>query len=171
MKWKIRNTVKPEGPGPNIFSSDNVKIDDDEAILSINESSSEIYLENVKYGKYKFTLEAPIFLPVGVILGIFLYEDDEHEYDIEFGRWNKFFNKNMQFVKQPVSKFPPRRYWNLCNLCKIEIDYQKDYIRFTVNGIIEEFDNNLTKPSLHINLWKYGVRGYASVKIKDFIYE
>ena len=166
MNLKIRDSKgKKEGPGNNIFSQSNVLINGwIEMKISNDYSCSEIIYENLPYGTYEFTLTKPIFLPKGIVCGIFLYEDDKHEYDIEFGRWNKFFNKNLQFVNQ--SNGDCRRYWDFSSVEKIKITYQKSYIKFKVNNIEETFENhNLTKPNLHINLWIYGKKDKADINL------
>lgn len=173
---EIRHTIKPSGPGNNIFLKQNVEIKDNEIILKIinwnllypNKDSFTCAEVNwpAKEGIYELELECPC-LPKGIICGVFLYQDDENEIDIEFGRWNKFFNKNCQFMKQTTE---PIRFWNFKRNNKITVEYRKDYVVLWLNEKRWLYPHNSKFDRFIINLWIYGEPAEAQVKIKNFSY-
>mgnify|MGYP001562299283 CR=1 FL=1 len=168
----IRHTIKPSGPGNNIFLKQNVEVNNeitlrtrhDSLISTLGWSCSEVSWP-AKEGVYELELECPVFLPKGVVCGVFLYQDDNNEIDIEFGRWNKFFNKNCQFVKQGEK---PIRFWNFKRNNKIIIYYKKDYVTLCLNNKIYGFNHNSKFTDFIINLWIYGEPAEVQVKIKNF---
>jgi len=171
---EIRNTLKPAGPGNNIFLKSNVEIKDNEIIMRVSHDSpfsnsgwscSEISWP-AKEGVYKLDLECPIFLPKGIICGVFFYEDDEHEVDIEFGRWNLWFMLNCQFANQKPLEV--RKFWNFKRNNKIRATYTKNNITLELNGRKYSRDIQIKNASFIINLWIYGQPAEAQVKIKNF---
>ena len=99
------------GPGPNNFSAstDNVWVDDEDRLhLKITHRDgtwycAEVYrMESLGYGTYTFYLSSYVdLLDKNVVGSPFLYQDDEHELDIEFSRWGVEEGPNAQFVVQP----------------------------------------------------------------------
>jgi len=65
--------------------------------------ASEVFTDlRTNYGLHRFYVESPLHdLDQNVVLGLFLYQDDEHEIDIESARWNNPVGENAQFVIQP----------------------------------------------------------------------
>lgn len=176
IKMNIRHTIKPSGPGDNIFLKENVKTNG-EIILEVKKENPFMTLAKndwtcsevswpAKYGIYQFELEVPVFLPRGLVCGVFLYQDDKHEVDIEFSRWNKFFNKNCQFVNQ--EPFESKRFWNFTRNNKIIVVYKKDNIGLSINGITHVFYKEIKNAQFMINLWIYGEPAEAKVKVKNF---
>ena len=108
--------VRPAGtgnPGSNNWSNttDNVWVDNDGNLhLKITKVGdkwycSEIYSqESFGYGEYTFqTLTNVENLDKNIVLGLFTYETDTKEVDIEFSKWGNINNKEGNFVVQPSS--------------------------------------------------------------------
>lgn len=153
MKFTIRDSKgKKEGPNKNVFSENNVKLSSG-LELSIGEDGScaEIFTDSLEYGTYEFELESPVFLPKDIICGVFLYQDDKHEYDLELGRWGKTISRNAQFVSQGSGQ--KQRFWNFCSVNKIKIIYREDVIQINCNGNWQIWANDLKNACLCINLW------------------
>lgn len=172
----IRDTDgKREGPGNNIFSRRNVKIEGPEGkeeiiIKATKNSCSEIFIsEELGFGVYSCDVDIPC-LPKGMVLGFFLYKDDENEADIEFSRWNKFFSRNCQFVVQPDVLC---RFWNLKRSNQLKIRWEKDHVEFSVNNKkwIHYGSKKKDFGKLHINLWAYGELSECQAKIRNIHYE
>ena len=99
------------GPGSNYFSasSDNVWVDDQDRLhLKISKRDgrwycAEIYLmQSLGYGTYTFYMSSRVDLLDRKVVGSpFVYEDDNHELDVEFSRWDVEGGPNAQFVVQP----------------------------------------------------------------------
>ena len=174
----IRHTIKPSGPGNNVFLKQNVEVKDNEITLRVHNDNHLIELgkENwscaevswpAKEGIYELELECPC-LPKGIVCGVFLYQDDNNEIDIEFSRWNKIFNKNCQFVRQGDK---PIRFWNFKRNNKIKIKYTKNTVILNLNGYEWTYTHNSKFERFIINLWIYGNPAEVQVKIKNFTYK
>jgi len=143
------------GPGNNNWRKENVTIGD--KIIKLrrkNNTSSEVVFDFKGYGKYAFECEVP-YLPQNVVLGIFLYADDEHEVDIEFSQWGKWWNSNCQFViqKNELPMFQSR-FWNFKKYNKGYINWTPNYIEFNLNNRTHKVVRKCTgKMKLILNLW------------------
>lgn len=141
--WEVGTGELKQGPGPNYFSDskENVWLDDEGRLhLRITKKDDRWYCAKVTltqsygYGTYVFHLSSKVDrFDKNVVGGLFTYENDTAEIDIEFSKWNKPENKNSQFVIQP-GYIPENklRY----NLDQIEnesthlFNWQKDSIEF-----------------------------------------
>lgn len=98
-EWEVKSSQGRVGPGPNVFSTDNVKVDK-RGRLQLRVSrrkgqwrSAEVILsESLGYGTYRFTVESSLDdLDPNVVLGLFTWSDEPEQFnrelDIEFSRW------------------------------------------------------------------------------------
>lgn len=117
--WQVK-AGKNLGPGPNDFSdaSESVRVDQDGhlhlAILPTNGSwtcSEVVAPASLGYGEYRWTVagKLPTLDPRSVV-GLFTYEDNDHEIDFEVSRWGKPGDANAQFVLQPYAPDSMRRF-------------------------------------------------------------
>jgi len=107
--WEVREGHgSTMGPGPNYFAATErqVWLDEKERLhLAITEDSgqwncAELTLtQSLGYGTYSF--EMVDSLDPNIVAGLFTYENDSSEIDIEFSRWAKPENEDAQFVLQP----------------------------------------------------------------------
>ncbi|OGI15652.1 hypothetical protein A3K63_04435 [Candidatus Micrarchaeota archaeon RBG_16_49_10] len=107
--WLVKCNGERVGPGPNYFSEspENVYVDR-EGVLRLGVTrrgrawhTSEVYSpHSLGYGTYTFEVINP---PAdnNTVLGLFVYEDDFHEIDVELARWGKRDGHNAQFTVQP----------------------------------------------------------------------
>ena len=114
-EWVVKSSRGPVGPGPNVFSEENVEVDDDGQLrLKIARrggrwTSAEIgSRRDLGYGTYRFSVAAGPRDP-RAILGLFTWsdhDDDAHhrEIDIEIGRWGDADGPNAQCTVQPSSR-------------------------------------------------------------------
>ncbi|MHA1272396.1 MAG: glycoside hydrolase family 16 protein [Promethearchaeota archaeon] len=177
-RWYIRDTGgEKEGPGPNYFINDNKSVWVDEngylhlKIRKINGTwyCAEIFSEkSFGYGIYSFEMESGFEdLDINIVVGLFVYLDDNNEIDIEFSRWGQKNSDNAQFVVQP--------YYHFGNLHRFNIDQKEqdsihkfqwcqNYIKFWSiwsedSSIIQEWaylGSDIPESStekVHINLW------------------
>ncbi len=98
IKWLVKDSrVVPKGPGNNWWSDDaeSVWVDEEGALhLRIRNiggkwfSAEVISQETFGYGSYTFFLASNIerYDP-NIVVGLFAYEDDKNEIDIEFSQW------------------------------------------------------------------------------------
>ena len=175
------------GPGPNYWSnsSDSVWIDGDDRlhlkIINRNGTwySSEVYLaDSLGYGEYVFHLASRVdTLESNTVLGLFLYESDIREADIEFSKWGHPTRVDIgQYVITPSNltghlyRFP----------VSVEGDYSThiidwknhamrfrsmrghDHIPPTEDYVIADWGHTIGSEFLqpeggkvHINLWRY----------------
>lgn len=113
MKWIVTNTNSPAAPGPNFWSNDNVWVDADGKLhmkLSKNLvtgiwSCAEIATQQtLGLGKYEFFVEGSIHkMDKNVVFGLFQYSgvDMHDEIDIEWSRWGKENQPNLQYSVWP----------------------------------------------------------------------
>lgn len=95
MDWWVKSGHY--GPGPNHFSdsAESVWVDEDAKLhLKIRQIDglwhcAEVWtMAPAGWGNYLFWLESRVDLyDPNVVAGLFLYQDDDHEIDIEFSRW------------------------------------------------------------------------------------
>jgi hypothetical protein len=115
-KWKVRNTMTAQGPGPNYFSKQSVWVDKKGNLhLYVHKDSTngnwicaEITSEkSFQYGTYSFEVEGAIDkLDKNIVLGLFNYSgnDGYDEMDIEFGRWGNASYPNLNYTVWPAEK-------------------------------------------------------------------
>lgn len=126
--WNVKNSALT-GPGPNIWSSHNVYVDQQQQLhLQIRKRATgwtcaQIWSQNnFGYGTYEWVVEGPIDkLDSNVVLGLFVYPpyntlgDGTNEIDIEFSQWGKARNPNRlsyivwpkEGTKKKISKSVP----------------------------------------------------------------
>ena len=107
--WTVRNVQG--GPGPNYFSDsvEEVWVDGNGYLhMEINYRNgkwncSEVYLDgSLGYGTYAFVVDGRVdLLDKNIVLGLFTYETDTREIDIEYARWGNATNYPGQYVIQP----------------------------------------------------------------------
>ena len=113
-RWNVVRTDSPQYPGPNVFSSnyENVWVDTSGSLhLRITYRNgvwncAEVVLDQyLGYGTYTFYVDGDFTaLDQNVVIGMFLYRDDTHEYDIEFSRWGDPTADALQYSIQPSTK-------------------------------------------------------------------
>jgi len=90
LNWKVKD--RWNGPGPNHFSPENVWVNSKGLHLKISQRNGIWYCASVStdrlgYGRYIFYLSTRFDLfPENVVLGMFTYENDAREMDIELRR-------------------------------------------------------------------------------------
>ena len=109
--WEVGSGEFKQGPGPNYFSDseENVWLDRKGRLhLRITHRDGSWYCAKVTltqslgYGTYVFHLSDRVDqFDKNVVGGLFTYENDSAEVDIEFSKWNRPENENSQFVIQP----------------------------------------------------------------------
>lgn len=190
--WKVKKGTG--GPGPNNWNnySDAVFTDSENQlhlVVKKTEGSDKFYSSEVSlpsslgYGLYKFEIASRVDqIDQNLVAAPFLYQDDDHEIDIEFSRWTNPTGKNYQYVIQPFKVEGNRVRYNL-NLddspSTYEINWQPDSIQFRAvqNGIeMHQWAytgaNNFTpgREKVHINFWMYqGLSPIDTTKDHEFI--
>lgn len=112
--WMVKVGDRKLGPGLNFFSDaeENVSVDRDGQLhLTITHDEdiwqcAEIMAkESMGYGEYRWVItgDLPVLDPQ-VVLGLFLYEDENREIDFELARWGDAHKANAQFVVQPYTE-------------------------------------------------------------------
>lgn len=112
--WAIKTSHSAVGPGPNVFSRDNVGVNSAGLHLGIRQgpagtwtTSEVIGSTSLGYGTYTFTLGSDVSaLDPNVVLGLFTWSDRaryaHREIDIEVARWGSASDStNAQYVVQP----------------------------------------------------------------------
>lgn len=152
------------GPGPNYFSSskDNVWVDNQGRLhLKIVQRDGKWYCSKVVlwkaygYHKYVFYVDSRVDqLDKNVVAGLFGYENDTQEIDIEVSRWGNENNDNCQFAVQPSTNQGNKIRFNLAlnNDYSVHFfDWQKDKIDFA-----SYLGESLTAPEEDIvKTWTY----------------
>ncbi len=111
------------------------------------------------------------------VLGIFLYRDDQHEFDFELSRWGNPQDVNAQFVMHPIDRGGLFRFeleqakrvrltmsWTQKSIT-YAIETAKQTIAHTIQAkrLIDTHDHRL-----HLNLWSAEERGVGGGRIVRF---
>lgn len=183
-EWWVKNGSG--GPGPNLWSDNDSSVWIDKSgylHLKIKKTGNNWYCSEVNlnsslgYGTYNFVVESDLAkFDKNIVVGLFLYEDDTKEIDIEFARWGNALTVPGWYTIQP----PP---YTAANQHSFDIDTgvqlsthsfdwlpDKTYFR-SIKGVEEVVppNNNLLaewtytgipQPSagnerLHINFWLF----------------
>ncbi|CAF4138088.1 unnamed protein product, partial [Rotaria sordida] len=123
MEWIARNSENQEGPGPNIWSSNNVQIDENGHLhLKISLSNeqwtcAEVYTpQKYGFGRYVWYVEGAVDkLDQKVVLGLFTYPtrdegpDGTNEIDIEWSKWGQDDSNaiNLSYTVYPRTEGSP----------------------------------------------------------------
>jgi hypothetical protein len=113
FQWTVDGSGSSrKNPGQNYFScsEDNVRVDKKGNLhLKITKRKENWYCAQVTlqqsfaYNKYIFFVSSRVDkLDKNVVGGLFTYQDDTNEIDIEFSRWGVKNNMNSQFTVQPA---------------------------------------------------------------------
>jgi hypothetical protein len=141
--WVVKEGLR-RGPGNNNWSDSpqSVWVDDEGKLhLRIRNvdgvwySAQIISVDDTSYGQHRFFVETPLHeIDENVILGLFLYQDDHHELDIEISRQGQPEGANAKFVVQPYHRDGHRESfaldWDGSTIH--EIDWTSESVRFAV---------------------------------------
>ena len=165
-KWAVRGTGYG-GPGPNFWSDsqESVWLDESGRLhLRIRKIDGRWYCAEVytsqytDYGEHRFLIEFDLDnLDQNVVVGLFVYEDDAKEIDIEFSKWgDPNFTDIGSFTVQPwtipgnTERFPvltdSLRTTNL-------FIWKENYVNFY--SIIGHHEGLLPSPENYIHQWIY----------------
>lgn len=174
-------------PGPNSWNNDDgaVSVDAQGRLhLKVTQRhgawySSEVYLPaSLGYGTYQFDVESPLNqVDTNVVVSPFLYQDDTHEFDIEFSDWRSPGSDKGQFVIQPgqmagnVSRYDVSAATGISSHV-IHWAPNNVYFQSSKNGqIMHEWDyrgsGNFVpgREKLHINMWM--IDGWAPSSLQE----
>lgn len=195
--WNVRSGIA--NPGPNNWSADvrNVWVDTyGDLHLKIRNYNNIWYCseivaqQSLGYGEYTFQVSTNVeTLDKNVVLGLFTYETDTREIDVEFARWGVSTNPAAQFVVQPSSastkvSFPLNLTDNFSthkfNWDPTGIVFQS-YYGLSTTSLIKQwiYQGSYNPPAgnerVHLNLWLYQGKAPsnlldAEVVIKSFTY-
>ncbi|MFZ0453220.1 MAG: T9SS type A sorting domain-containing protein [Ignavibacteriaceae bacterium] len=166
INWYVRND--PGGPGPNEWSdsNNNVWVDSSGYLhLKITKVGntwycSEIYTDkSFGYGKYIFQLANNVEkYDQNIIVGLFTYENDSREIDIEFSRWGDPKSDAGWYTVQP----PPYTSQNERHFpLHLSDDYSSHIIHWTKDSInFQSYRGNFDKvPSADSLIWQWTYKG------------
>lgn len=163
--WIVSQSGNGRGtPGPNYFSNskENVWVDALGRLhLKISytkgrwECAEVILMGAVSHGEYTFRVSSNINgFDKNIVVGLFLYRDDQNEADIEFSRWGDEENRSGQFTVQPSD-----REGNLLRFAADKagrrsthrINWNSDFINF----ISYRGHSSLPRERFVLSEWKY----------------
>lgn len=177
------------GPGPNTFSDskENVWLDVDGRLhLKITKRNNKWYCASVSlmqsYGhkRYLFYLDSRLDnLDKNVVGGLFTYQSDTEEIDIEFSKWGVTGSPNSQFTVQPSSIVSNKKSYNITSTSALSTHWfnwqssRIDFASFSGHSSVLPAAGNIwqqwtytgssippvSTETLKINLWLY--RGIA----------
>jgi len=137
-------------------------------------------------GDYEWVVEGDLpKLPPESVLGLFLYQDDQHEIDaLELSRWGDPNKPNGQFCLQPSTKDSIQRFDVTSRTATVRLSWRRDKARFTcwegddpTTTSRPVADWTYTGPKLfkpgrehvHINFWLMGGRPPASQQPQEVV--
>jgi hypothetical protein len=112
-RWKVKNSPRIKiGPGPNFWSQRNVWVDAQGRLhLRLAKYGNNWYCAEVQsvdsfgLGTWQWKVEGAIdLLDKNLVLGLFNYSGNDgfDEMDIEFARWGKLTNPNLNYTVWPA---------------------------------------------------------------------
>jgi len=156
--WNVKNG-EGKGPGPNnwMANSSNIWVDTNGnlhlKIVKVGEKwyCSEIYsLQSLGYGEYTFEVSSNVEnFDKNIYLGLFTYEGDSKEIDLEFAREGNLSNPVGWYIAQPSS--PESRKNFALNLSG---DYSTHKFAWSPNSIFFQSFHGLST-DYPINQWNY----------------
>lgn len=178
--WIARTSNGYEGPGPNLWTSQNVSVQPDGLHLKLNNQSSEVISEDsYGYGTYTWDVNLPNFDPNSV-LSLFTWTDDpgpngnHREIDFEQARWGWGGDPtNAQFVVQPYNINGNLKRINVpSGQTTITFNWQPNKVSFSAGGQTWDYAGSyIPQPPAHVhmNLWAYqSYHPNQEVVIKSF---
>ncbi|HEY2721057.1 MAG TPA: glycoside hydrolase family 16 protein [Chitinophagaceae bacterium] len=144
--WAVRNTLNKQGPGPNYFKTDNVRVDEQgylHLLITKNPASgewtcAEITMDSLLgYGTYQFVVDGPIDkTDKNVVLGLFNYSGNDglDEMDIEFARWGNNNYPNLNYTIWPAE--PAFKNASAVKEFSLESNVSTHYFRRTADSVI-----------------------------------
>ena len=106
--WTVRSGTG--GPGPNTWSGSGPYVADGALHLRVRRGGdarwtcSEVFAPSLGFGTYEWTVRGPVGqLDANVVLGLFTYETDTRETDLELARWGGVDAHNAQYAVQPAT--------------------------------------------------------------------
>jgi len=154
------------GPGPNYWSDSNESVWLDEAgrlHMKIRYDGSRWYCAEIfttnytTYGEHRFLIESdPALYDKNIVVGLFIYANDEAEVDIEFSRWGAPNNPEIgSFTVQPYTVKENTKRFAFGDAIEQSTHYfnwKENYIMF---GSFVGHHYNLPSPSLKLGDWIY----------------
>ncbi|MDO9255281.1 MAG: T9SS type A sorting domain-containing protein [Bacteroidales bacterium] len=192
ITWNVRNGSG--GPGPNLWSDspNSVWVDADGQLhLKIRKVGSTYYCSEIYaqqsfgHGEYRFYVAGNVgnYDPE-IVAGLFTYETDTREIDIEFSRWGNPANMDGWFTIQPVVAGNQQNFtmnqasdssthkftWGSSNIFFQSYKGHYETLPATENLIKEwNYTGNYIPPvgneRLHINFWLFG--GHSPVNQQE----
>ena len=166
-EWIVDNSKeKTKGPGPNYFSDseNNVWLDSAGRLhLKVTYKNNKWYFAKITttksygYNKYVFYLDSRVdLLDKNMVVGLFTYENDTSEIDIEFSKWGDDLNMNSQYAIQPGYKDENKERFDINYKKSLQtihsIDWKPSEIRFL--SLFQNDDESSSIPDT-IHSWKY----------------
>jgi hypothetical protein len=187
QSWYVRNNTVLQGPGPNYFSDStkSVWVDSQGYLhMKIRKEgrrwvSSEIFSQQpLGFGRYTWVTEVPANLDRNVTVGMFTYQDDAHEYDIELAKWgNASDPTNAQYAVQPAGN-PGNlvRFTSPAGPQTFTYDWRASGITFGGTWNYAGADFWTGAAPVHINVWQFQGRPPAAnrdveIVIRSFSYQ
>jgi len=176
------------GPGPNDFSAANARVDAAGRLhLAVARDAAtgawtcaEVVLNaSLGYGTYAWTLAppAPVGLDENIVIGLFTYENDTREVDVEFSAWGGAFpGVNADFAVQPATV---KRFAAGADAVRAGYTWGPGFVNFTCGGEAWSHAGADVPPPgaerVHMNAWLD--RGHApatgegaEVVVADFVF-
>ena len=155
--WNVKHSLNNNimGPGNNLWEKSLVSVDNQGKlhlkVKEINQQwySSEVYLSNsLGYGKYQWTIDSPVDkIDDNLVLGLFLYQDGQHELDIEFTTWQYSGGWNYHYAVQP--------YYIKGNSKSVHLDLNSGSSTYTIDWRSDKIIFTGEQNGQVFNKWEY----------------
>lgn len=173
--WNVRESHTPVGAGPNLWSREGVRVKDGQLHLSAFERRGKWHSAEVASPVLEWPLELSVRLRAlprideHTVVGVFLYEHDRREVDVEFAQWGDANSLPAQFAVSFQNEAQVRRFpWPEG---AITLHFEWDANALVVSLLSETTTRTWRVPTahvgpnpslrLHINVWRRPVGGHA----------
>jgi hypothetical protein len=184
--WFVRNNTVLQGPGPKLLLGlhEAVWVDSSGYLhMTIRKQrgrrqSSEVFTrQRLGFGRYTWVAEVSASLDANATLGMFTYQDDSHEYDVELAKWgNASDPANAQYAVQPAGK-PGNliRFASPAGPQTFSYDWRSSSVTFGGGWNYAGTDFWTGSAPVHINFWQFQGRPPANrrdleIVIRSFSY-
>lgn len=173
--WHVRESHTPVGAGPNLWSAEGVRVQDGRLHLSASETRGEWRSAEVASPVLEWPLELSVHLhPLpkideNTVVGVFLYEDDRREVDVEFAQWGDANSLPAQFAVSFQNAAEVRRFPWPEGPVTLHFVWDDDALVVSLESgvairtwrVPTEQAGPPPRLRLHINVWRLAAAGHA----------
>lgn len=172
--WHVRESRTPVGAGPNLWSSEGARVEGGRLHLRASEAQGAWHSVEVASPVLDWPLQLSVHLGAlpnideNTVVGVFLYEDDRREVDVEFAQWGESDSLPAQFAVSFQNAAEVRRFPWPEGPVTVRFAWDSDALVVTLESeqstrtwrVPTEHTGPTPSLRLHINVWRLPASGH-----------